>query len=438
MAGVPTAVLHPPREPHEFNPSRDGEMSGLTLAAASADGRGCGCLSGRARDHAGELQDEVGGFMVAYPADSSAVRTLMLYRVNDGGVVPIGETSTLEEKLKEADVEDWIEASPEVLGEELLVIGRQVEVNQGRDRIDLLGLDLSANLVVVELKRDLVGGDADLQVLRYAAMASRWDHATVRKIAEAYWKNTRQSRETFTKELDAFCDADYEVNGTQRVILAGRNVDPRVGTMALWLRDRGIDIRVVAIELYRDGERLYLQPMVLIPVASEEDVAASPAPSHADKEWKRDGRAWHLQQQLAPDGRALVERLIEIVGEAVPDAVGPIWSQKHYIVWKQGGRGWLRCYTDSPHQAALFPKGLDHHTPVELAERLGWREFDLEADLATKLEWGSSVGHDGHGSLRFIVKELTELEGCADEFGDVLREAWTGASGAGTESQAAG
>lgn len=356
----------------------------------------------------------------------------MLYRVDDGVVVPVGETSTLEEKLEEADVEDWIEASPEVLGEELLVIGRQVEVDQGRDRMDLLALDLSANLVIVELKRDLVGGDADLQGLRYAAMASRWDHATVRMIAETYWKNTGQSRETFTKELDAFCDADYEVNGTQRVILAGRNVHPRVGTMALWLRDQGVDIRVVAVELYRDDDRLYLQPSVLIPVASEEDVAASPAPSHADKEWKRDGRAWHLEQQLAPDGRAIVERLIEIVGEAVPDAIGPIWSQKHYIVWKQGGRGWLRCYTDSSHQAAVFPRGVDQ-TPVELAARLGWREFDLEADLATKFEWGSSVGYDGDGSLRFIVKNLKELEECAEELGEVLREAWMGASGGGVE-----
>ena len=63
------------------------------------------------------------------------------------------------EGIYEKDVEDWVERRPEILGEELLVIGRQVSLDEGRDIIDLLAIDKPGNLVVVELKRDLIGGD---------------------------------------------------------------------------------------------------------------------------------------------------------------------------------------------------------------------------------------------------------------------------------------
>ena len=42
-----------------------------------------------------------------------------------------------------------------------------------RRRIDLLGLDRQANLVVIELKRSENGGHMELQALRYAAMISK-------------------------------------------------------------------------------------------------------------------------------------------------------------------------------------------------------------------------------------------------------------------------
>ena len=39
-------------------------------------------------------------------------------------------------------------------------------------RIDLLGLDKDANLVVIELKRTEDGGHMELQAIRYASMVS--------------------------------------------------------------------------------------------------------------------------------------------------------------------------------------------------------------------------------------------------------------------------
>ena len=52
-----------------------------------------------------------------------------------------------------------------------------------RRRIDLLGLDKDANLVVIELKRTDDGGHMELQAVRYAAMVSQM---TFDQAVEAY------------------------------------------------------------------------------------------------------------------------------------------------------------------------------------------------------------------------------------------------------------
>jgi RecB family endonuclease NucS len=65
-------------------------------------------------------------------------------------------------------VEGWIAKQPELLGLEILVIGRQVASDFG-GRIDLLGIDADGNLVIVELKRDRTPREIVAQVLDYAS-----------------------------------------------------------------------------------------------------------------------------------------------------------------------------------------------------------------------------------------------------------------------------
>src|ERR1017187_8179139 len=81
-------------------------------------------------------------------------------------------------------IEAWIQGNPEILGEDLLILTSEFDrfVNSS-DRLDLLALDRSGNLVVVELKRDSFAGYADLQSLRYAAMVSSM---TVEKLIPYY------------------------------------------------------------------------------------------------------------------------------------------------------------------------------------------------------------------------------------------------------------
>jgi hypothetical protein len=53
----------------------------------------------------------------------------MLYRIGtDDSVDEVPTTTTLDEDVYEKRVETWIEARPDMLGEQLLVIGRQLSL----------------------------------------------------------------------------------------------------------------------------------------------------------------------------------------------------------------------------------------------------------------------------------------------------------------------
>lgn len=67
----------------------------------------------------------------------------------------------------ESELEAWIEQDPALLQSGLTIIGRQVHVESGY--IDLLGIDLNGNWVLIELKRGDVRRETVAQALDYAA-----------------------------------------------------------------------------------------------------------------------------------------------------------------------------------------------------------------------------------------------------------------------------
>jgi hypothetical protein len=67
----------------------------------------------------------------------------------------------------EQDLEDWIEATPSMLGDGWTIVGRQLRTDGGK--LDLLAIDQADRWVVVELKRGRLYRDAIAQGLDYAA-----------------------------------------------------------------------------------------------------------------------------------------------------------------------------------------------------------------------------------------------------------------------------
>lgn len=62
---------------------------------------------------------------------------MAIWKITDKGPVQVAETHLREQHLLEEHLEDWIVANHAMLEEHLLVIGRQVQIPEIRDRIDI-------------------------------------------------------------------------------------------------------------------------------------------------------------------------------------------------------------------------------------------------------------------------------------------------------------
>lgn len=172
--------------------------------------------------------------------------------------------------LKERfDIQEWIEKSPSILGEELLVIGKEVILPSGK-RLDLLCVDKAAALVVVELKRDDSGVSVEWQAIKYASYCSNFLPEEIFKKYAGYLDKPEAEA---TKAIEEFIDGDIEsLNSDQRIILASKEFNSEVISAVLWLREFGVDIQCTRLAPYLDADgRLFIKPETIIPLPEAKD-----------------------------------------------------------------------------------------------------------------------------------------------------------------------
>ena len=99
---------------------------------------------------------------------------MAIFKISANQLEPVAETSFSAEKIMERrDLQRLLRSQIEIISPNTLVIAEELGEFEGvRRRIDLLGVDKEANLVVIELKRTEDGGHMELQAIRYAAMVS--------------------------------------------------------------------------------------------------------------------------------------------------------------------------------------------------------------------------------------------------------------------------
>lgn len=139
-------------------------------------------------------------------------------------------------------------------------------------RINLLCLDIQANLVVVELKRD----DAsfmDLQALRYAAMISsmRFDQAVDahRKFLNSM-KIDLDPEQHIRQFLNKDADEAVALSDKVRIVLAASDFSVELTTSVLWLNKQGLDIRCVQIRPHEVDQHVLWDINQVIPLPQEE------------------------------------------------------------------------------------------------------------------------------------------------------------------------
>lgn len=179
--------------------------------------------------------------------------------------------------LERQHIEKWVESTPEILGEELLIITNEYDrFDKTNERIDLLALDRDGNIVVIELKRDDSGKNVDLQAIKYAAYCSTITLNEAVEIYKHYFEkngNLISSEEARQKLLDFITNPDFEeINDKPRIILVSKEFRPEVTATVLWLREYGIDVKCVKFSPYIiSEEKIVIEINTIIPLPEAGD-----------------------------------------------------------------------------------------------------------------------------------------------------------------------
>lgn len=168
----------------------------------------------------------------------------------------------------EGRLETWIASDINVLSDDLLVIGRQLETDAG-GYVDLLCLDRQGDLVVVELKRDKTPREVTAQALDYGAWVRRLSNEQVRSIAEAYLAMPLEDafRQRFKEELPEV------LNAAHHLLIVATAVDGRSERIIRYLSDEyGVSINAVTFNYYRskEGRELLARAHLLEPQQVEQ------------------------------------------------------------------------------------------------------------------------------------------------------------------------
>src|SRR5215213_330324 len=102
-----------------------------------------------------------------------------IFEITQDRLVRLQPTGFAVHGLRErGDLQRLLRDQVDVIAPDVLVISEEFGGwEDSKRRIDLLGIDREANLVVIELKRTEDGGHMELQAIRYAAMVSKMTFA---------------------------------------------------------------------------------------------------------------------------------------------------------------------------------------------------------------------------------------------------------------------
>src|SRR3989344_5485715 len=193
---------------------------------------------------------------------SNMVTEIKLWEINEGKLIPLEVNMIDAGRTEVNDLEQWIKNNPEILGEDILIIGEQVMTKRGP--LDFLGIDKSGNLIIIELKRDMLHREVLAQAIDYASDIASWD---IEKLNETCLKFTGQSLEDYLKgNFEEEDLEDISINQFQKILLVGTGIDESLERMVEWLSssyDMGINVVILKYTKTKNGGEILARTMII-------------------------------------------------------------------------------------------------------------------------------------------------------------------------------
>ncbi|MES2485561.1 MAG: DUF4268 domain-containing protein [Bacteroidota bacterium] len=185
-------------------------------------------------------------------------------------------------------LQEWIANSPEVLGEDILIIQKEFNgFNDTNERLDLLGLDKEGNLIIIENKLDDTGRDVTWQALKYASYCSTLKKEQIRRIYQDFLdkqganENAEDKLAEFYNVTD-ISEISLNLAQTQRIILVAARFRKEVTSTVLWLMNYKLRVQCFKATPYEIDNQLVLNIEQIIPVKEAEEYIISMADKTQD------------------------------------------------------------------------------------------------------------------------------------------------------------
>ena len=221
-----------------------------------------------------------------------------LWRVDDRPVRIVTQPMPLESRL-----EELIEADPGILGQPLLLIGRQVPTQYGKI-LDLLGMDAEGGLHVLELKRDRTPREVVAQVLDYGSWVQELANEQIRDIYTAYARGRGLSEELDEAFALRFGGSPPEtLNSAHTLTVVASEIDAATERIVTYLASGfQVPVNVLFFRYFEDEGRSYLARTWLIDDA--ETVVPSGGAKGRGKQEPWNGTDWYVSFGDEPGSRS--------------------------------------------------------------------------------------------------------------------------------------
>ncbi|MBU2573702.1 MAG: DUF91 domain-containing protein [Elusimicrobia bacterium] len=302
----------------------------------------------------------------------------------------------------EKTLEDWLEANPHLLGNDILLIGRQVRTDHGI--IDLLALDSKGNIVVIELKRGRAPREVVGQLNSYLTIAASWPESELIRNANfiPYSRKTNNLIKKFEEHFK--CSDVPEFNSRQIGVVVAEEFEsdfvPQIGGLRF-------ECHVLQFSNFVDqaGEE-YL----FINTLHDSD-------TEGDLEKNGDDKPKETEHPQVPEEiRTRFYKLADAVHDLVKnefctDSDGwrvhksTSFVQAVFSCWKTGYEGISLYYEPETGKQYLATNCLPKHNRI-LSARLKENKEEIEAALGKDIRWEIS---DWESLYEYISDDPVEI-----------------------------
>jgi len=184
---------------------------------------------------------------------------MRLFTLDENGkMLPYNEMKFQDEN-RESDLEAILENNPEYFfeGSKVLIIGRQITTNLN-SYVDLLGIDNSGNIIVVELKRNKTPRDTIAQILEYASFVENLDYAQLNEIYQDYSGEDVSLEDYHQQYFESEPEEKVSFNKHAKLVIVAQLITKEIKQTALYLRKKGLDIYCLEFRYFttRSGEKI--------------------------------------------------------------------------------------------------------------------------------------------------------------------------------------